>query len=173
MNNFLETTKSVAAFTAFSAVIAVTVLGVTALNPVPKLTLASDVSQVAGMQIFQAQPGKVKFESASDNIKLSESQIEFSLQQGEPNILVGQVTLRNLEDTVAYTFIKANIAPNLKNIIRVELLDEDNKILLSDFNKDFEKQKLTFKENATRTFKIKCILKSPINYNSTISLQLI
>jgi len=170
MDKFLETTKSFSAFTAFSAIIALTVIGVTALNPVPNLTLASEQQEVAGLQFAQAQPGNIALKSVSGQIIQLQNTAEFTIQPGQTSVVAGEVTLTNLQDTPSYAYVSAVMPSDLTKVVRVELIDSDNKIILSDFTKDFEKQKLTFNNQATRTFKVRYILKSPLNYASKVSL---
>jgi len=170
MKRIFELTKSFTAGFAIIALIIVSVYGVNSLNPVAQFKLISGESEVAGINDIKIRAGNVVIKEVSNNMQIDESRIAFKILPGQTSSDVGTITLSNRNNFDTYTNISTLISADLDKIVRIELIDLNNKILLLDFNKYFDHQKVSFEKSSDRTFTVRYILSKPLNYVSKASL---
>jgi len=173
MLKILEITKSFVALTAIIAIGIISIFGVTSLNPVSQLNLdESSLSNVAGLQKNSLEMDNIQVISATKDLKLEDRGIVLNIVSGATQIDAGEFTIENNSTSKGSIKIFVDLPAELRNQIRIELTDETNKILLKDFIKDYDSQKITLEANSSRSFKLRYILKSPLNYQTSITLAL-
>jgi hypothetical protein len=172
MEKFVDYTKSLFASIALIALVGLSVAGINYLNPVTTDKALTQISAVAGLQDTKVEKGDVKFKYGSSNFNVSSKTLSFEVKPGQTNVVVGNITLTNSSNGSVYDLLSAQFEPNLKKLLRIEILDGNNTILLADFNKEFPNQKIALDKNSDRTFNVKYILAQPVNYTSTITLTL-
>ena len=171
MQKFINTTKTILATTAFVSVLSLSAISTSALNPVSEVN--NQLQNVAGVQDAKVNYKKLKLYAEPSLFHSKENGLSFDIKAEQSVYNVGEIAVTNDSNSKVFGKLEVEIEPALKNKIRIELYDENNTILLSDFNKDFEFQKITLEAESTKLFKVRYILAQPINYSSLVSINVL
>lgn len=172
MNKLLEISKSFTAVLGLFALTFITIFAINSMNPVGELILSEDQNAIAGVQNSRPEIGDVKVTASDSRFEVNNNSLKINIEKGLVISQPASLTFKNTTSKKTFINLSAETEGNLKNKIRIELTDANNKILLSDFNKNFDSQTLHFNPNQERTFQVKYILSEPLNYSSEIYLNL-
>lgn len=173
MDKYLEFTKSLFSIVGIVGLVSLSVITVNALNPkVGNSTNANNLEdkQIAGVVDYE-NTLPIEFEEVGGLQKIGSSTLGLTIEKETLEREAGYITLYNPDLNPQSVFLKALTPTSLDRVLRLELVDRYDTIILKDYNKEFEGQYITLNKLERRTFKVNYILKTPLNFSTSFNIE--